>query len=269
MIGKVLALLVVAAAALVVLELLLVSPVDAQTPRASRSFAAPSVVPGGRLEVRITAAGFGAFGQVVETLPAGFRYAGASLPDEAVEVKGQTVKFILFGVDRLSYTVTAPNQEGSHTFSGVLIDAQKAERPVAGISRIRVGPDATPTPTRTATPTPEPTATPTPEPTATPTPEPTATPTPEPTATPTPEPTATPTPTPPPTLAPRPTAAFVAVATPEPTPTPIPTVEPTPTPPPPEPVEEGSLPVWLIVLVIAVAGLAVAGIGVYVFTSRR
>jgi hypothetical protein len=261
MIGKVLALLGVAAAALVVLELLLVSPVDAQTPRASRSFAAPSVVPGGRLEVRITAAGFGAFGQVVETLPAGFRYAGASLPDEAVEVKGQTVKFILFGVDRLSYTVTAPNQEGSHTFSGVLIDAQKAERPVAGISRIRVGPDATPTPTRTATPTPEPTATP--EPTPTPTPEPTATPTPTPT------PTATPTPTPPPTLAPRPTAAFVAVATPEPTPTPIPTVEPTPTPPPVEPVEEGSLPVWLIVLVIAVAGLAVAGIGVYVFTSRR
>ena len=264
MIGKVLALLVVAAAALVVLELLVVSPVDAQAARATRSFAAPSVVPGGRLEVRITAAGFGAFGQVVETLPAGFHYVGSTLPDEAIEVEGQTVKFTLFGVDRFSYTVTAPNQEGPHTFSGVLTDAQKVDRPVAGSSRIRVGPDATPTPTRTPTPTPEPTATP--EPTPTPTPEPTPTPTPEPT----PEPTATPTPTPPPTLAPRPTAAFAAAATPEPTPTPIPTVEPTPTPPPPvEPVEEGSLPVWLIVLVIAIAGLAVAGIGVYVFTSRR
>ena len=261
MIGKVLALLV-AAAALVVLELLVVSPVDAQAARATRSFAAPSVVPGGRLEVRITAAGFGAFGQVVETLPTGFRFTKSTLPDEAIEVEGQTVKFTLFGVDRFSYTVTAPNQEGSHTFAGVLADAQKVERPVTGSSRIRVGPDATPTPTRTPTPTPEPTPTPTPEPTPTPTPEPTATPTPEPTA--------TPTPTPPPTLAPRPTAAFVAAATPEPTPTPIPTVEPTPTPPPPvEPVEEGSLPVWLIVLVIAVAGLAVAGIGVYVFTSSR
>ena len=97
MTGKALALLVVAAAALVVLELLVVSPVDAQTPRASRSFAAPSVVPGGRLEVRITAAGFGAFGQVVETLPPGFRYAGSSLSDNAVDVKGQTVKFTLFG----------------------------------------------------------------------------------------------------------------------------------------------------------------------------
>ena len=252
---KALALLVVAGVVLGILGLLDPGPVDAQAARATRSFAAPSVVPGGRLEVRISAAGFGAFGQVVETLPAGFRYAGSTLSDEAVEVNGQTVKFILFGVDRFSYTVTAPNQEGSHTFSGVLTDAQKVERPVTGSSRIRVGPDATPTPTRTPTPTPEPTPTPTPEPTPTPTPEPTATPTPEPTATPTP---------------PRPTAAFAAAATPEPTPTPIPTVEPTPTPPPPvEPVEEGSLPVWLIVLVIAIAGLAVTGIGVYVFTSRR
>ena len=117
MIGKALALLVVAAAALVVLELLLVGPVDAQPARASRSFAAPSVVPGGRLEVRITAAGYGPIGQVVETLPAGFRYAGSSLSAESVEVQGQTVKFILFGVDRFSYTVTAPNQEGAHTFS--------------------------------------------------------------------------------------------------------------------------------------------------------
>ena len=127
MTGKAFVLLVDAGAALVALELLLVSPVVAQTPRATRSFAAPSVVPGGRLEVRITAAGFGAFGQVVETLPAGFSYAGSTLPDEAVEVQGQTVRFILFGVDRISYTVTAPNQEGSHTFSGVLTDAQKAE----------------------------------------------------------------------------------------------------------------------------------------------
>ena len=82
MIGKALALLVVAAAALVVLELLLVGPVDAQPARASRSFAAPSVVPGGRLEVRITAAGYGPIGQVVETLPAGFSYAGSSLSED-------------------------------------------------------------------------------------------------------------------------------------------------------------------------------------------
>ena len=262
MIGKVLALLVVAAAALVALELLVVSPVDAQAARATRSFAAPSVVPGGSLDVRITAAGFGAFGQVVETIPDGFRYAGSTLSDDAVDVQGQTVEFILFGVDRFSYTVTAPNQEGSYIFSGVLTDAQKVERPVTGTSRIRVGPDPTPTPTRTPTPTPEPTATPTPTPT--PTPEPTPTPTPEP------EPTATPTPTPPPpTLAPRPTAAFVAVATSTPTATPTPTPTAEPTPPPVEPVEEGGLPVWLIIVVVAGASLVVGGILTYAVMRRR
>ena len=241
-------------------------PVDAQAPRATRSFTAPSVVPGGALEIRITAAGFGAFGQVVETLPAGFRYAGSSLPDEAVEVNGQTVKFILFGVDRFSYTVTAPNQEGSHTFSGVLTDARKFERPVAGASGIRVGPDATPTPRPTATPTPEPAATPTP------TPGPTATPTPEPTATPTPEPTATPTPTPPPsTLAPRPTAALSAAptATPTATPTPAPTPTAEPTPPPVESPAEGAPPVWLIVLVVAGAVLATVAVISYVRSRQR
>ena len=249
MIGKALALLVVAGAALVVFELLLVSPVTAETPRATRSFAAPSVVPGGRLEVRITAAGYGPFGRVVETLPAGFRYSGSSLSEDAVEVEGRTVSFILFGIDRFSYTVNAPNQEGSHTFSGVLTDAQKVDRPVTGSSRIRVGPDATPTPTRTATPTPEPTATPTPTPT--PNPEPTVTSTPEPTAT----------PTPPSTLAPRPTAAL-AVA-----PTPTPTAE--PTPPPVEPVEEGATPIWLIVLVVAGVVLVIGGIVAYAATRRR
>ena len=260
---KALALLVVAGVVLGILGLLDPGPVDAQAARATRSFAAPSVVPGGRLEVRISAAGFGAFGQVVETLPAGFRYAGSTLSDEAVEVNGQTVKFILFGVDRFSYTVTAPNQEGSHTFSGVLTDAQKVERPVTGSSRIRVGPDATPTPTRTPTPTPEPTATPTPTPT--PTPEPTPTPTP------TPEPTATPTPTPPPTLAPRPTAVLAATATATPTPTPEPTAAPTPTPvpPPPAPEPEEGPPTWLIALIGAAAVLAAVAVIAYVRSRRR
>ena len=258
---KALALLVVAAAALVVLELLLVSPVDAQTPRASRSFAAPSVVPGGRLEVRVNAAGFGPFGQVVETLPAGFSYVGSTLSDDAVEVQGQTVKFILFGVDRFSYTVTAPNQEGSHTFYGALTDAQKVERPVAGTSRIRVGPDPTPTPTRTATPTPEPTATPTPSPTPTPMPTPTPTATPEPTATPTPAP----------TLAPRPTAVLAveptatATATPEPTATA--TQAPTPAPVPEIPEREEGPPVWL--WIILGIGLLAVLLAMYVYVRRR
>ena len=170
------------------------APVDATSHMAVRSFSAPWTLPGGTLEVTITAAGYGGFGQVVETLPAGFRYEGSDLSEAAVKAEGQTVTFTLLADERLAYTVAAPSAEGSYSFSGVLLDANRAEQAVGGDSMIRVGPAPTPTPEPTATPTPEPTATPTPEPTADagpPTPEPTATPTPEPTATPTPEPTVT------------------------------------------------------------------------------
>ena len=147
---------------------------------------------------------YGSFGQVVETFPAGFSYEGSDLSEAAAAVDGQTVAFTLLGDERFTYTVAAPSAEGSYSFTGVLLDANKDEQAVGGDSSIRVGPEPTPTPTPepTPTPTPEPTATPTPEPTPTPTPTPTATPTPEPTATPEPEPTATPTPEP--RLRPRP-----------------------------------------------------------------
>ena len=238
LIRKPLALLAVAVAVVGVAGLLHSTPVEATSHRAVRSFSAPWVLPGGALEVTITAAGYGGFGQVVETLPSGFSYEGSDLSEAAVAVEGQTVAFTLLGDERFTYTVTAPSAEGVYSFSGVLLDANKAEQTVGGYSSIRVGPAPTPTPTPepTPTPTPEPTATPTPEPTATPTPEPTATPTPEPTATPTPEPTATPTPEPTATPTPEPTAT----PTTEP-PTATPTTEPTPPrrrslrPPPPLP----------------------------------
>ena len=107
----------------------------------------------------------------METLPAGFSYEGSDLSKAAVKVEGQTVAFTLLGDARFTYTVAAPSAEGVYSFSGVLLDANRAEQAVGGDSSIRVGTAPTPTPT------PEPTATPTPEPTATPTPEPTATPT--------------------------------------------------------------------------------------------
>ena len=173
---------------------------------AVRAFASPWVAPGGRLQVTITAQEYGAFSQVVETLPAGFRFVESSLPASAVIVEVDTVKFTLLGDERFTYTVEAPEAEGSYSFSGLVRDQGKVEEQVGGDTSLRVGPSPTPVPTATpeptATPTPEPTATPVPtaipEPTATPTPEPTATPvptaTPEPTATPTPEPAATPVP---------------------------------------------------------------------------
>ena len=65
-------------------------------------------------------------------------------------VEGQTVAFTLLGDERFTYTVAAPSAEGSYSFSGVLLDANKAEQAVGGDSTIRVGPPPTPTPEPTA-----------------------------------------------------------------------------------------------------------------------
>ena len=74
----------------------------------------------------ITATGYGGFGQVLGTLPAGFSYEGSDLSEVAVAVEGQTVAFTLLGDERLTYTVAAPSAEGSYSFSRVLLDANKA-----------------------------------------------------------------------------------------------------------------------------------------------
>ena len=153
---KALALLAVAVAVVGAVGLLHSAPVEATSHRAVRSFSAPWVLPGGALEVTITAAGYGGFGQVVETLPAGFSYEGSDLSDAAVAVEGQTVAFTLLGDERFRYTVAVPSAEGVYSFSGALLDANKAEQAVGGDSSIRVGPEPTPTPEPTATPTPDP-----------------------------------------------------------------------------------------------------------------
>ena len=264
MIRTALTALAVAGAVVAAAGLLQSAPVEATSHSAVRSFSAPWVLPGGQLEVTIAAAGYGGFGQVVETLPAGFSYEGSDLSEAAVAVEGQAVAFTLLGDERFTYTVAAPDGEGSYSFSGVLLDADKVEAPVGGDSTIRVGPEPTPTPS----PTPEPTATPTLEPTAAPTPEPTATPTPEPTATPTPEPTATPTPEPTATPTPEPTAS----PTPEPptaTPTPTAAPEPTPTSAPPGPEPEEDPPLGLIALIGAAVVVAAGTVTAYVRRRRR
>ena len=257
------------------------APADATSHGAVRSFSAPSALPGGALEVAITATGYGSFGQVVETLPAGFGYADSDLSEAAVSVEGQTVRFTLLAVGRFTYTVTTPRAEGSYSFSGVLLDMDKAEEPVGGASTIRVGPDPTPTPTpeSTATPTPEPTATPRPDPTATPRLDPTATPRPDPTATPRLDPTATPrpdptaTPEPQPTATPEPTSTAIPqpTTTPEPTATAEPDATPAPSVAPVEadetPESGGGLPglVWLIPVIFGLGVILV----VLVYIRRR
>ena len=194
------------------------SVVEAQSPSATRTFRQNWAAPGGELRVTITASNYGAFGQVVETLPDGFTFKSATLPSSQIEQEAQVVRFNLFDDSSVNYVVTVPTTEGRYTFIGVIRNADRAERSVTGHTQFRVGPPPTPAPTSTPTPAPTATSTSTPEPTATPTPEPTATP--EPTETPTPSPTpaptatATSTPTPEPTATPSPTAT-VAVAAPE------------------------------------------------------
>ena len=193
------------------------SGLEASGHSAVRSFSQSWAPPGGQLVVTITATNYGGFGQVEETLPAGFSYAGTSLGDSSVTVDGRTVSFVLLGDRSFTYTVEVPGAEGRYTFTGVFRDSDREDQAVGGASQVRVGPQPTATPIPTPTPTSVPTATPspTPAPTATPTTEPTATPpstptpTPEPTATPTPEPaaSATPLPTPAPTDVPAPTQA--------------------------------------------------------------
>jgi hypothetical protein len=97
------------------------------------------------------------FGEVVETLPAGFSYVpnsvtsstqGAAVDDE---VSDQTVTFTIVGVDSLAYRVTVGSDvgDGQHTFSGVLkkrsgtdtiggdtsVTVMVPEPPVGGVSR--------------------------------------------------------------------------------------------------------------------------------------
>ena len=218
------ALAALAIAAMVGAIALLAQPevVEAQSHSANRTFQQDWASPGGELRVTITASNYGAFGQVVETLPDGFTFKSATLPSSQIEQEAQVVRFNLFGDSSVNYVVTVPTTEGRYTFTGFIRNADRAERSVTGHTQFRVGPPPTPAPT--STPTPEPTATSTPVPTATSTPVPTATP--EPTSTPTPSPTPEPTATSTPEPTPEPTA------TPEPTPTatPAPTATPTPEP---------------------------------------
>ena len=132
------------------------SPVPMPTgPRASRSFSDTSVLPGGQLEVTITAADYGGFGRVDETLPDGFTFVSSTLDAEvgAVTVDGQLAKFRLLGDDEFTYTVTATSTAGDYDFSGVLRDDDADTHDVGGADTVTVA-AATPTPTSTATPEP-------------------------------------------------------------------------------------------------------------------
>ena len=95
----------------------------------SRSLPAGPVAPDDEFTVAINNVGLAnGFGEVEETLPAGFSYvdnSAASTDAKAVidaEVDGQTVTFTVVGVDSFTYRVTVGSDvaDGPHTFKGVL-----------------------------------------------------------------------------------------------------------------------------------------------------
>ena len=119
---------------------------------AVRSLPTAPVAAGDEVEVTITAAGYGSFGDVEETLPAGFTYESSSLPEDQVSQSGQDVTFALIGgtpPTSFTYTVTASASGGTHTFvgsfSGVLTDFEPfSDVEVTGASNVTIiGPSAT------------------------------------------------------------------------------------------------------------------------------
>ena len=109
---------------------------------ANRSFSPSSAAPGGTVVVTIDASGYGAFGGITETLPAGFSYVSSSLDDSSVALiespQHQEVTFTLIGVTSFTYTVAAPSAEGSYPFSGVLRNSDGENVPVGGALTIEV-----------------------------------------------------------------------------------------------------------------------------------
>jgi len=100
-----------------------------------------SVTAGGNFDVVISTFDYGAFGQVVETLPGGFSYVTGSctLSAAAVDVEGQEVTFTLLEEDTaFSYTVKASSTAGTYTFDGTLKDENKDEYPIGGQDQITV-----------------------------------------------------------------------------------------------------------------------------------
>ena len=72
--------------------------VEAQSQSASRAFQRTWAAPGSELRVTITASNYGAFGQVVETLPEGFTFVRSRrCLDTQIEQEAQVVRFNLFG----------------------------------------------------------------------------------------------------------------------------------------------------------------------------
>ncbi|NOR49205.1 MAG: hypothetical protein GQ533_14385 [Methanosarcinaceae archaeon] len=117
---------------LVVLFIATVLMLPTATAAASSRTMPASVEPGEQFTVSMEVSDYGTFGGVVETIPNGFTYDGSTL--SGVTVDGNSVYFILYGETSFEYTVTASNTEDNYMFSGIIIDVDNTEFPIADSS---------------------------------------------------------------------------------------------------------------------------------------
>ena len=136
LVNKVLVLLVIAAVAGAALGLWLLPPGDADASghSATRSFSPTTVAPGDTVTVTIVASNFGGVGKIEETVPA--------------EFGGGTREFgLVGGSDTVTYTVTAADRPGTHTFSGTVYDSAKDGRVIGGQTMVTIAKPGEPQPT--------------------------------------------------------------------------------------------------------------------------
>ncbi len=113
----------------ILLLALALSAVPACAGNAERTSPA-TVSPNQEFQVTVNVADYGAAGQVIEKLPAGFTFVSSTLPERAVTVNGSKVSFLLMNEKSFSYTLKAPASTGTYKIVGLLRDTNKAEFPV-------------------------------------------------------------------------------------------------------------------------------------------
>lgn len=92
-----------------------------------------SVSPNQEFQVTVNVADYGAAGQVIEKLPAGFTFVSSTLPERAVTENGSEVSFLLMTERSFSYTMKAPATTGTYKIVGILRDINKAEFSVSPV----------------------------------------------------------------------------------------------------------------------------------------
>jgi len=109
---------------------------EEREPTATRTLPEEQVSAGESFTIEIEASHYGIHGHIVETLPEGFVFEDSA---RNPEVEDNTIDFELSGEPSFSYTVTAPDEEETYTFSGILIDRDKDEYDIRGDTEIVVG----------------------------------------------------------------------------------------------------------------------------------